>query len=372
MRFDDVVVLVPGFLGFSRLGGFYYFAERVVATLRGALEAMTGRTIPVIPVSALPTDHLANRQRWLANSLTGLCERMGGVGRLHLVGHSAGGVDAQLLTCARPLVHKHWSIDAERMRARITTVVGIAAPHHGTCLSNAPLAKLLADPLKQLSSSPIEQVAVLPSLARQLVDLWGLASSESSVLYTPALSRLQDILRFVTAVARHRGLIDDLAPRAMAATRRHWGKGEVMLRSFVTVAPLSPTADPFFHDLYRLTSTITGAPSSELLTRAMVLLRERAASAICSSKDIPVFDELANDGVVNSARQLVDPDDPDELAGIVVADHADVLGHYDREDMFMDGAPLNLGLFHSGAGFTDNEFYTLYHRVAAILAARMR
>ena len=40
MQTSDVVVLVPGFLGFARFGGFYYFAERVVAVLRGAL----GRT----------------------------------------------------------------------------------------------------------------------------------------------------------------------------------------------------------------------------------------------------------------------------------------------------------------------------------------
>ena len=63
---------------------------------------------------------------------------------------------------------------------------------------------------------------------------------------------------------------------------------------------------------------------------------------------------------------------PHELAGIVVADHADVLGHYDRTDMFMDDAPLNLGLFHSGAGFNDNEFYALYDRVAEVLIPQMR
>src|SRR5207302_7808572 len=71
-----------------------------------------------------------------------------------------------------------------------------------------------------------------------------------------------------------------------------------------------------------------------------------------------------NDGVVNTVRQLVDPDDECQVGGFVVADHADVLGHYDRQDALIDGPPYNAGLFHSGAGFGDDEFFGLYRRVA--------
>ena len=45
MQTPDVVVLVPGFLGFSRFGGFYYFAERVIAVLRGVLEERLGSPV---------------------------------------------------------------------------------------------------------------------------------------------------------------------------------------------------------------------------------------------------------------------------------------------------------------------------------------
>jgi hypothetical protein len=31
-----------------------------------------------------------------------------------------------------------------------------------------------------------------------------------------------------------------------------------------------------------------------------------------------------------------------------------------------------LGLFHSGAGFSDNQFYTLYGRVAEVLGQHMQ
>ncbi|HME70169.1 MAG TPA: hypothetical protein VKM54_09925 [Myxococcota bacterium] len=47
-----------------------------------------------------------------------------------------------------------------------------------------------------------------------------------------------------------------------------------------------------------------------------------------------------------------------------MADHADVLGHYDRQDALIDGKPYNTGMFHSGAAFGDDEFYRLYRGVA--------
>jgi pimeloyl-ACP methyl ester carboxylesterase len=371
MAFDDVVVLIPGFLGFSRLGGFYYFAERIAAALRCALEVRHGRAISVIPMSTLPMARLADRQDWLVRALAALCERTGPASRLHLVGHSAGGVDAQLLTCDRPLGKTRWSIHDDRVRARITTVIGIAAPHHGTCLSNAPLAKLFADPLNQFAADPFAQVALLPAVARQLHDLARLASSESNILYAAIAARLWDVVRFLPTIVRHRGLIDDLSPHAMEATRQRRSTSRAVLRSFVTVAPGSRTAEPFFQDLYRLTADTSGVAQTAPVRAAVAMLRERSAAAIRSCSDAPSFDEHANDGIVNSARQLVDPSDPDELAGIVVADHADVLGHYDRQDLLADGMPLNLGLFHSGAGFGDDQFYALYARVVEVLAHHM-
>lgn len=369
MAFEDVVVLVPGFLGFSRVGGFYYFADRVSATLRGALEGSKQRTIPVVPCCALPTDRLASRQNKLIQALGTLCDRMGGVTRLHLVGHSAGGVDAQLLTSDRPLGASRWTSDADRIRGKITSVIGVAAPHHGTSLANAPIAKLLANPLEQLVTDPIGQLRALPAVGRQLWDLSRLATeaAEGEVAWS-VLGRLPESSKFLWGVLARRGLIEDLAPRAMESTRLHWTPGKVLLKSFVTVVSDARDADPFFKDLHDLTSDTHEAPATETTTRALTRLNEMARGAIRSQAAPPRFDEATNDGVVNCARQLLDPSDPDELAGIVVADHGDVLGHYDRQDAFVDDKPLNLGLFHSGAGFGDDQFYELWRRVAQELA----
>ena len=71
MKTPDVVLLVPGFLGFTRFGGFYYFADRLIAVLRGLLEEPLGYPVPVVPVMTLPTDNLGNRQAELLQNLTG-------------------------------------------------------------------------------------------------------------------------------------------------------------------------------------------------------------------------------------------------------------------------------------------------------------
>jgi hypothetical protein len=79
----------------------------------------------------------------------------------------------------------------------------------------------------------------------------------------------------------------------------------------------------------------------------------------------------SNDGVVNSAHQLLDPDSKEELAGIVVADHADVMGHYDRWELraaaggkSVDWSQFKRGLFRSGSKFRDEQFFELYGAVA--------
>ena len=79
---------------------------------------------------------------------------------------------------------------------------------------------------------------------------------------------------------------------------------------------------------------------------------------------MPVISPTLNDGVVNTVRQIVNSERREEVGGFVVADHADVLGHYDRQDALIGGKQYNAGLFHSGAAFGDDEFFRVYRRVA--------
>jgi len=81
-----------------------------------------------------------------------------------------------------------------------------------------------------------------------------------------------------------------------------------------------------------------------------------------------------NDGIVDSARQLLtthtsDGDPSGALAGIIVGDHGDVIGHYDRQQRLTAGSILNHGFFRSGSGFGDRQFFELWGHVARHIAA---
>jgi hypothetical protein len=85
-------------------------------------------------------------------------------------------------------------------------------------------------------------------------------------------------------------------------------------------------------------------------------------------------DRALNDGVVNSSRQLIEPLDPKEFVALVVADHFDVVGHYDRALYVTDPKTGKSetkdemsGLLHSGSRFRDDQFFELIDLVAATL-----
>jgi len=364
METPDVVVLVPGFLGFARFGGFYYFADRLIALLRGLLEEPLGYAVPVIPVTTFPTDSLRKRQKGLLQELERFCQGLSGVERLHLIGHSTGGVDAQLLACTRPLYGASWDRKASLVRAKISSVVTISAPHYGTRLAESRLARWGENPLRH-------PTAIFPEM-RTLVDLLALIPRDLAATAGVELAAPNDVLKFMWQVARSRKLIEDLKPRDMEAVRKRLAPDpDIALTCFVTgTMPRSDKtrpSDPFFRDLYGLTEGSAGvSPEVEKCERLLRELLQKDSELVIRSgqSKIPPLSPTLNDGVVNTVRQLVNPDRPDEVGGIVVADHADVLGHYDREDALVGGKPYNAGLFHSGAAFGDDEFFALYRRVA--------
>lgn len=377
MRTPDVVFLVPGFLGFARLGGFYYFADRVAATLRGHLEQELAARVPVIPCSTLPTinNSLADRQRFLLDYFGRIVsERLEGVERLHLVGHSTGGVDVQLLTCTRPLDGNAWGPDTKAVRDMIASVVTISAPHYGTGLANSRLARV--------GENPLAHPSAIPGLVAIAGDLLALIPREMVALAGLKVAVPNDVLKFLFQIVCNRDLIADLRPGTMERIRKAfvsdprplvtcYGTGTIPRRAG------ERTSDPFFVELYEFTETGAAHPSGAVREQTDLL-----RTAVGARPDLLIrsdqavvpdpIDPALNDGIVNTVRQFLPPDVA-EFGGLVVADHADVLGHYDRRDSLIDGPPLNEGLFHSGAGFGDDEFFALYQRVAAaVLKGRAR
>jgi pimeloyl-ACP methyl ester carboxylesterase len=397
---EDAVVLLPGFLGFSRFGGFRYFADRVSATLRGALENRLHRTVPVVPFSTLPTSPLADRQRQILEHLALLDQKLHHkVKRFHLVGHSTGGLDAVLLSSTQPLGGGAWDSqytkEQAQTRKKIRSVIGLAAPYHGTLLLEGPLAHVVHSLIPRPKDFWRAVGQPLWSLLFSLRDYRALLLLASA----GAASEGSRFCWYLSSVRRDRRLIDELCP---ISTETYSSKFQIepdtKLRNFVSIVPppsppssgqsSSSPPERFFAHLYRLTEglipTKPPRPSMEILKAGSILKaalvpgnntpiigatnQVQALKTASNKFNDDVWSQL-NDGIVNSTRQLFDVSKgTDELAGIVIADHGDLIGHYDRKDPYSDyllkEIPLNEGLFHSNAAFGDDQFFSLYKHVA--------
>jgi hypothetical protein len=162
-----------------------------------------------------------------------------------------------------------------------------------------------------------------------------------------------------------------------------WSEIDARVRCIVTVAPPRAVAgatracDGFFARLHGLTAEYAAKRPAAETERFVAALKAHAGEQIGNpSANLAEFGPETSDGIVNSARQILEThaggDVATALGGIVVGDHGDVLGHYDREDELFDGPVLNHGFFRSGAGFGDDVFFALWQRVADQIAAAVR
>lgn len=409
----NVVFLVPGFLGFERFEDYAYFGDRVSTALRAILSERLGERVHVIPVPVPPTDSLQRRQLALAKTVTMRAKALAGDDCvIHLVGHSTGGVDAQLLTMNRTLDGRDWTdfdgIDISWTRSRIRSVISLASPHQGTCFADDPLALWFASDFWSSFSR-------LPAAAKRLVPfLLQLPTELFRVLADPDLRSLvlnflvaQDTQAFLGAIAHSRKLVEDLQPaKCKDRYTSLGGQLSVLRRSFLTVAgmtaneseqlldaakrsirqmhrarprdyqePTPPTV--LFAFLLDLTSgRSTGCFENGPLLDGSVEVAEaiaRRPDLVIKAKgvEVPALSRKSSDGVVNTVRQMIDPTDPNEIAGLVVADHFDVVGHYQRSVFEVDPERGNehlihvhSGLLHSGSQFRDDEFFLLMARIA--------
>ncbi len=358
---EDVVVLVPGFFGFSILGRFPYFADRIPGALAALLRERTGRDVSVVPATTVPTGALRLRVEKLAAFL-GQLQRLGGR-RLRLLGHSTGGVDAQLLMTLRPFWGGEWAPEVEDARAAVSSVTTISAPHFGTAILESAAAQFLEHPDLRNALPFLRAGGPLFSLAFKDI-------SQIDQILNLQTKQLPEVWRFLLSVMKHHELLDELRPAAMEALRQQVEPDpRARLTCFLSgadaVAGGPRPSDPFYRELVefcRIGATLT-APPAVLATVAAV--QAAPPSLWIRSPESVTFaiDLGTSDGVVNTARQLLPGA---ELGGIVIGDHADVIGDYDRFDIAND-EPLSTGIFRSGAGYGDDQFVELVRRVAAAL-----
>jgi pimeloyl-ACP methyl ester carboxylesterase len=372
MKTPDLVVLVPGFFGFDRFGTFSYFGDRVSAAIRGHLEASVRTPVPVVPLDLGPAYSLVHRQKQLLGTVGAVVRTLDGVERIHFAGHSTGGLDAELLLRERRVDGLAWTAEHEAIRRRIASVTSIAAPHFGTTLAMTDIVRWLAHPVKKWALAG----AALPAAFA-----FAEAFPEHALSLSQLLGGSKALAAFLVKFLEKRELLVDLEPARVEALRTTNPRVvRVPVSCFVT-CPLpnpDPVVEPFEAPdalfLY-LTNHTAGARVRNLSAAVDDNIRRLNAPGVKrieSTSAVPRpqhdFDDTDNDAVVNSARQLIPGD---ELAAVVCADHADVLGHYDRRDPTFPDQVINEGVFRSGARFGDDEFFALYREVASRIAVAM-
>jgi hypothetical protein len=349
----EVALFVPGFFGFGAFGHpdrplVEYFARVEDALLRAHV-----RPLRFAVHQPPPAGSLEERVRSLHLKASELVQQ--GATRLHLIGHSTGGVDARLLANDR-----YASLPARaELLSRIASVITLSAPFRGT-----PLARRVGRGA-WLFVPAIWFGSILASrgrlrLAGQAATLFNLAKRASLQKPTPTdelIAQLagvdnqtaRQIQRFLRDVARDHRLADDLTPEAMGALNSSLEGGDkIPLVSYVSVAPpagFSPLkfiTAPFHRLLYDVTWRLTASPPRDgaPIPRGPWIGERRTALA-----------DTSNDGIVPAWSQTL----RGEAAGIVLGDHLDVIGHYES---------VGATFLRSGSDFDDARFRALWSQVA--------
>ncbi len=242
------VYLVPGFFGFSRLGGMNYF-QSVGKVLREAL-ARHGVEVEIVECRTKPTASIRHRADRLVDEVT---ERGGlEADELHFVGHSTGGLDARLL-CSPGLRVRPDNIE-RRIIERTRSVVTVATPHHGTPLASffmTILGRQLLEALTVLATSRGGRASLVA--ASQLVGLVASADQllgrESTILDSMAedvtsyaADGREEIWTYLNEIATDQGAMVQLMPESIhlfnGAVTDHQA---IRYSSLVAIAPPPPS-----------------------------------------------------------------------------------------------------------------------------------
>ena len=363
------VYLSPGFFGFSTLGSYDYFCH-VEAGIRRRFQA-AGRGVEVHLVNVHPTASIRRRAGKLIEKVN---ETSDGIGAIHLVGHSTGGLDARLV--ASPTMSIHGVPELPTWVGSLRSVTTINTPHYGT-----PLASFFATLSGQrlLYALSALTVAVLrfgrPPLALSSSLVAAFAGIEKAVgmqlrlidKLTDRLIRVldsassEDTSEFLRLIREDQGAVIQLSPESMDLFQAGVEDNDgVYYQCVATYAPI-PGVIHWVKSVVRPWSSLS-LPVFALLHRLTSLEHARYP---CSPPGTEAADKLlpwvgdpeplANDGVVPVRSQIWG-----NVAWAGLGDHLDVVGHF--------RGPDNAGVPHvdwlsSGSEFDKDRFDTMLDRV---------
>lgn len=356
------VILVPGLLGFQRLGALTYFTDVEEVLAEPFREA--GIDVSVTAIRTLPTSSLRARAARLAEVVAEAPERE----EIYLVGHSTGGLDCRLFTA--PGASLPTTVDVEAAAARVRAVVTVATPHHGAPLATVftgvqghrlmgVVSRALTWLLKggRSSLSSLVEVGKIVLLIDRIAGMEATISNALREEVRAGVGRLggedPGIPAWLDDIGEDSTLLEQLTPAAVELLDTTLRSREGMRRgSVVAMAP-----PPRLRPLMRLRVD----PYARLSTALYILLHRLAGS---SERHEPVLEpeqrlELQrmlgvmprrrdNDGFVPTLSQVWGT-----VIAAVHGDHLDLMGYYGgrperpRLDMLSSGARFGWRDFHS-------------------------
>jgi hypothetical protein len=359
--------LVPGFFGFANLGRLRYFVH-VDRFLRERSLAL-GIPARVFVVRTHPTASLPQRAALVVQAVA----RTLADGEVaHLVGHSTGGVDARL--AAAPGVLLPAGGAAERVAARVRSVVGVSAPHHGTPLAAALTTRrgqqLLA--LLSLVTSYVLRFGHVPlGVLLNVAAFFAPSGREprEGTLFDDVAQRLltdfspsrrRAVARLLREATEDQSLLLQLTPEAMdlfaAAVRDRPGVryGCVVTRSrppsvATTLAAGLDAGAQAIHAIYAAIYRASARATERAVPRGDEAQRRALRSAYGK-----VPGAHANDGIVPTRSQL-----HGRVIAAVRGDHLDVIGHFSEPR----GDPPHFDWLTTGSGFDRARFEAVWDAV---------
>lgn len=364
------VYLVPGFFGFTQLGGFNYF-QGVGTVLRKAL-AEHGFDVEIIQCRTKPTASIRHRADRLVNEV---CSK-GGLESddIYFIGHSTGGLDARLLCTPNVRLREDPSIE-RRIVERTRGVVTVATPHFGTPLASffmTLLGRQLLELLTVLATSQGGKAGLLAAaqivgIAQSARDTFGrsrtrlLDSVTKEVVSLTTDDEDTDAMwNYLREIASDQGAMVQLMPETThlfnAAVSDH---PDISYSSLVAVAP-PPPSGLRVKDLF--------SPARMTLSAVFSLLHSITAREhrhypypqpddefLESAGDAIPFqiDSRSNDGIVPTLSQF-----HGKVIDVVLADHLDIVGQFTRDDLpHSDWLP-------SGSHFNLTRFEESWQNIA--------
>jgi triacylglycerol lipase len=368
------IYLVPGFFGFANLGRLRYFVH-VDRFLRERC-AERGIHARVFVVHTHPTASLPARAALVVDAVA----RTLADGEVaHLVGHSTGGIDARL--AAAPGVVLPAGRAAERVAARVRSVVGVAAPHHGTPLAAALTTRRgqqLLGLLSLVTSYALRFGHVPLGVLLNVSAFFAPSEREprEGTLFDDLAQRLladfsatrrRAVARLLREASEDQSLLLQLTPEAMnlfAATVRDRPSvryGCVVTRSrppgvgTTLAAGLDPGAQAI-HAIYAAIYRASARTPERMAPRGDEVQRRALRRAYGKLPGAH-----ANDGIVPTRSQL-----HGRVIAAVRGDHLDVIGHFNEPRV----EPPHFDWLTTGSGFDRARFEAVWDGVLAFCCGR--